>query len=952
MSVILLLALIPYPGIKADSRVTAAVGSAEGTGAAGREADGLLSYAKYLAEHENAGAPRDSIVLDMEGGPAVSGGQPEISENYEGCEGRSVLLKEDQDITWRFQVEQEGLYALQFYYYPAPGTGGSIERRVLLDGAVPFQEADSLSLDRIWRNQDGEIRYDVQGNQILIPQEEAPAWRKQYAEDPSGYAGAPLRFYLSAGEHTLTLAGVQEPLLLRSLTFCPASQTDAAPYSEILAAYEKEGVQAVSGEVEITLQGEAADAKSLRMLDPQTDKTSPTVTPYDPARIRYNTIGGGQWANAGQWIEWRFYAPESGRYALAAHFKQSYKTDSASVREIRIDGELPFEEAKNWMFPYDGAWQCAYFADAGGKPYEFFLEEGWHTVNLRVGLGRYGDILSDANGLLTRLNTIYREIIVITGASPDTFRDYRLDRVIPETLDGMKTLSRELRDFEKRLLQEDSSATNIPEIKKIYDFLDRMSGDSETVAKLLSSYKDALAAFGTWINGRLGHSLEIDWLRFSSAQAALPKGEAGFFARSVHYIRQFLSSFFMDYSTIGQTELASEKSVVVWLTTGRDQAQLLRQCAQSGFTPETGIAADIQLVSSGALLPAILADKGPDVVLGVTQDTPVNLALRNALLDLSRLEHIDEAMEAFYPAALVPFRFNGGLYALPETQTFPMLFYRKDILKQLEIPVSDLDRWDTLLGSVLPRLQKDSLSFGMAHSFNHYLTFNFQQGGALYAQDNRVSALSDSAAIDSMELYTMLYTQYKLDVVYDFANRFRTGEIPVAVADYTQYNQLTMFAPEIKGLWGMLPVPGVLQEDGTVNRAAAGTVTGAVILANSKMPEEAWRFLRWWVSAETQTQFGQGLESIVGAASRYNTANREAMKNIQWDTDMKDSILRQAEQLEGLPEVPGGYITSRLFDFAFRSVVYNNASVRETMVETAFDIDRELANKRREYALN
>lgn len=144
-------------------------------------------------------------------------------------------------------------------------------------------------------------------------------------------------------------------------------------------------------------------------------------------------------------------------------------------------------------------------------------------------------------------------------------------------------------------------------------------------------------------------------------------------------------------------------------------------------------------MSSGALLPAILADKGPDVVLGVTQDTPVNLALRNALLDLSRLEHIDEAMEAFYPAALVPFRFNGGLYALPETQTFPMLFYRKDILKQLEIPVSDLDRWDTLLGSVLPRLQKDSLSFGMAHSFNHYLTFNFQQGGSLYAQDNRVS---------------------------------------------------------------------------------------------------------------------------------------------------------------------------------------------------------------------
>lgn len=142
------------------------------------------------------------------------------------------------------------------------------------------------------------------------------------------------------------MAGVQEPLLLRSLTFCPAAQTDAAPYSEVLAAYEKEGVQAVSGRWRSPSRGKRRMPKSLRMLDPQTDKTSPTVTPYDPARIRYNTIGGGQWANAGQWIEWRFYAPESGRYALAAHFKQSYKTDSASVREIRIDGERPLRKQK------------------------------------------------------------------------------------------------------------------------------------------------------------------------------------------------------------------------------------------------------------------------------------------------------------------------------------------------------------------------------------------------------------------------------------------------------------------------------------------------------------------------------------------------------------------------------------------------------------------------------
>lgn len=950
---ILLAALMPYQWASADSRISAAV-SMDIPNIAVEERSGsiLLPYADYLEKYKESGAPDTSILLDMELNPTVSEGEPNVLENYEGRSGPSVSLTEKEDITWRFKVEQEGFYLLKFDYYPAPGTGGAIERRLLLDGAVPFQEADVLSLDRIWKNQEGSIQYDIQGNQIMIPQVEAPAWREQYAEDPAGFAGAPLRFYLPAGEHTLTLAGIHEPLILRSLSFCPLSESDSEPYSQISSAYDRHGFKRVSSETVITLQGENADAKSSQTLAPLSDMTSPTVTPYDCAKIRYNMIGGSRWTNVGQWIEWRFYAPESGKYALSAHFKQSSKTDSASVREIRIDGGIPFEEAKNWMFPYDSSWQSAFFSDKEGTPYEFYLEKGWHTISLRVALGQYNDILSEAKELLTQLNEIYREIIVITGVSPDTLRDYRLDKMIPDTLKKMSGLSSQLKEFETELQKKDASATNIPEIKKIYDFLDRMTKDSETVSTLLVSYKDSLAAFGTWINSRLGNPLELDWLRLSSAETALPRGEAGFFQRLVHYVRQFVASFFMDYSTIGETGEKAEKSIVVWLTTGRDQAQLLRQCALSTFTPKTGITTDVQLVSPDALLPAILAKKGPDVVLGVAQDMPVNLALRNALLDLTGFEDIEVIKEWFYPSALMPFQFNAGLYALPETQTFPMLFYRKDILNQMGISLSELDRWDTLLGSVQPKLQKNSLSFGMAHSFTNYLAINYQHSGALYDEENRVSRLSDSCAIDSMEWYSKLYTQYKLPVVFDFANRFRTGEIPVAVADYTQYNTLVMFAPEIKGLWGMLPIPGTLQEDGTVNRAAANSVTGAAILATSNAPQEAWQFLSWWVSQETQTQFGHGLESIIGAAARYNTANRASMKDIQWDAEMKHSIIQQAEQLQGIPEIPGGYITTRLFDFAFRKIVYDGENVRKTLEDTVFDIDHELANKRKEYDLD
>ena len=36
---------------------------------------------------------------------------------------------------------------------------------------------------------------------------------------------------------------------------------------------------------------------------------------------------------------------------------------------------------------------------------------------------------------------------------------------------------------------------------------------------------------------------------------------------------------------------------------------------------------------------------------------------------------------------LEPFKYGDSLYALPETQNFQMMFYRKDILKELGIEI-------------------------------------------------------------------------------------------------------------------------------------------------------------------------------------------------------------------------------------------------------------------------
>ena len=333
------------------------------------------------------------------------------------------------------------------------------------------------------------------------------------------------------------------------------------------------------------------------------------------------------------------------------------------------------------------------------------------------------------------------------------------------------------------------------------------------------------------------------------------------------------------------------------------------------------------------------------------QADPLNLALRGAVYDLNNFDDIDNFKSAFYAETLIPFEFNGGLYALPETLTFPMLFYRSDILRELDIHISELENWSILLGTVLPKLQKNSLEFGVMPTIQNYLTFCYQQGGDMYSVSGTESALGSSAAIESMKLFCMLYSQYGVPVSYDFANRFRTGEMPLAVADFTAYNTLAIFAPEIDGLWGMVPVPGTADKDGKTNFTTVSTVTASAIMNGSKDPNAAWSFMKWWLSAETQNSFGKNLESVVGASARYNTANREALYNVKWDSDVKKAIIEQSKHIKSYREVPGGYFTARLFNFAYRKIVYDDGDVRENMNDTVADINRELSNKRKEYGL-
>lgn len=912
--------------------------------------ESIISYSDYREKYSSRSFPKDEIVLsaDTVSLPKESDGTKIVSD-WEGNDGKSVFQAENDSIFWEFFCKTEGYYILEFEYYTVEGNEDSLKRSISIDGIFPFREARSLHLSRLWKNSEEEIRYDTQGNQIMIEQCEIPSWTKQYAYDPAGLADGPFCFYLTEGKHTLTLSADAEPAVFKALRFKSVLETTTLDYDDLSKNYGK--YSDVSADAQIKLQAENADLKSDRTLYPLADKTSPTVEPYSYSKIVYNTIGSNQWTNPGQWLEWNFEVKESGLYVITAHYKQALKENRASVRELRIDGKIPFSEAENWLFSYDGAWQTCRFGKNDKKPYKIYLDKGMHTIRLTVGNGEYREIISMAKKYLEELNSIYRSVVSVSGTNPDQNRDYHFEQMIPETIKQMKQICADLKAMEKKVREIDDSGKTIPDIKRIYDQLDLMVEDTDTIAARLAAFKNNIASYGVWINKQAGHPLELDWIKLSSANSGIEKGEAGFFGLAAHYIKQFISSFVTDYAAIGQTETKAEKSIKVWMTTNRDQAQILRNLILADFTPKYNIGVELQLVASTALMPSVLAKKAPDVSLGMLQADPLNLALRGAIYDLNSFDDIDEFKLNFYEETVKPFEFDGGLYALPETITFPVLFYRSDILKDLDINLDELETWDMLLGTVLPKFQKNSLEFGVMPTIQNYLTFCYQQGGDMYSEDGDKSALDSAEAIDGMKLFCMLYSQYGVPVSFDFANRFRTGEMPIAITDFTAYNTLAIFAPEIDGLWGMVPVPGIVGEDGEIICTATSTVTASAIMKGSKEPAAAWEFMKWWLSSDTQDSFGKNLESVVGSSARYNTANKDAFYNIKWDSDVKKAIIYQSKNLKAYREVPGGYFTARLFNFAYRKIVYEDGDVRENMNDAVADINRELSNKRKEFGL-
>ncbi|MBQ4074080.1 MAG: extracellular solute-binding protein [Clostridia bacterium] len=911
------------------------------------------TYEAYQKAHEGVANGKEAIAVDV----AVFEGDGRLEAD---ASGKPQVYTADGDYTtWKVNVPEDGLYAVNLEYLTVESRGVDIERALYINGQLPFANAEKLRFTRLWIDA-GEVRKDNQGNEIRPSQKERFDYQTAYCRDDMGYETEPYLFYFAQGENTLSLKAVNEPMIIRALSLTP--MTGYRTYQAYLDAQPKVEMTETARKLNLVIEGEDAQVRSSPSLYARYDHASPSTVPYDVYHTILNYIGGDPWNTAGQWIEWSFDVPEDGYYNISVKARQTYSRGGLSCRTIYLDGEVPFDALSSVAFSYDTNWKLYTLSDDAGTPYQFYLDKGTHTIRAEVTLGEMGEILKSMESSIYRLNQIYRKILVLTGVTPDRFRDYKLEKVYPEVIQAMDLESKRLYklvDDTVALTGQKNDRVAVAQTLAVQ--LEQFVEHNERITQSFSNFKDNITSLGTAMQNMAESKLDIDQIFITGVDAKAEIPNDNIFTSLFHEIRACVASYKVDYNALGDIyDEDAEDVIEVWIVTGRDQSTVLKTMVDDSFTPKTNIKVNVKLVAADAILTAVVAGIGPDVVLSVDGWFAVNYAMRNAVEDLTQFEDYETVVKPFYNSALETLTYDNGehkgVYGLPETQIFSVLFYREDVMEDLGLEVPQT--WDDLI-ACLPTIQGNNMSVGVPFpdisnvDMSGFNSLIYQNGGAIYADNKQRTVIDSEEGVAAFELYTSLYNDYGLPTVFDFVSRFRSGEMPLGVGQYSLYNTLTVSAPEIRGLWDFTLYPGTLKADGTIDRSvhSSGVCTMMIATDNETVKQNAWEFMKWWVSEESQVRFGREMESVLGSSARYATANTEALQQLAWSSDQLKVLNEQQAWSRGFPEIAGGYSTTRHMTNAIRKVINDKDDPRETLLTYTRTINEEIEIKRREFGL-
>lgn len=912
-------------------------------------------YLSVLESYHQAGyAPPDGLQRINVGIDELNfnGAQPEF-QNFGSV--KTILWDENiKSIECEINITKAGLYTFGFIYCSDTASSADIVRGIKVDGKYQYEECETLILPRRWENTH-EVMVNSAGDEVAPIMTQSTAIQEEPLFDGEGRYSEPLQIYLSVGSHSFSFEHVSMSAYLAGF-FLDVYEAPKS-YKEVSSSYSEK----IDGVSEGRIEAEDSILYTNNSVLNMGCDGDPLCSPISRGKTVMNIVGGTNGQESGSKVTYKFNVENSGYYKIALRVLQNYRDGLPSYRMIEIDGKVPFQELKEYSFYNEDYWRTEVLSDENGEPYLFYFEKGEHTIgftNVQSGFYKITQILnSDAR----TLSDLLLQIRSITGTEPDYNYDYKLNEKIPEledTFNKLKDNMNLMMDMINSMSKQRTAKYN--ELKNMKNQIIAIQKNYFKLPRKLNDLDTIVSQYSLWMLQFTDLALKIDYMELHSPQDVVESKRSNFIQNLYSTIVNFAVSFVKDYNNISystETEKAT-KAIDVWISRGTDWATLTKRLIDDSFTSSTGIAVKLNVLTAGqlnagsvnTLMLSIASGIAPDVCMGVSTASVGEFAMRDVLTDISVLEGYDELEKTVYEELMIPHRYNGGIYGFPETMNFWIMIYRKDILSDLKVALPDT--WEELYRGALPILLQNNMEFylPLSSGWELYPTLLYQHGGELYNKNLTECALNTPEAYEAFEELCNMVKKYGFNTSANFFNRFRSGEMPIGIADMTTYMQILTAAPELSGRWDISLIPGCEKEDGTIDRTFMSAAdTSLMLIKNSnKRTDEAWQFIKWWTSQDTQSTFGNLIEAKLGSSARWNSANTNAFFNMSWDKEHSEVIRQAYKFINCVPVVMGGYYTSRFINNAYnQAAISKTVDVREALEKASEEINKELARKQK-----
>lgn len=310
--------------------------------------------------------------------------------------------------------------------------------------------------------------------------------------------------------------------------------------------------------------------------------------------------------------------------------------------------------------------------------------------------------------------------------------------------------------------------------------------------------------------------------------------------------------------------------------------------------------------------------------------------------------------KTLHPQRLSVFTWKDRIYALPQSLSAMMLYYRKDMFKEFDILPEDLKTWTDFERIGLELAAKGQRFMALDPSFFEVILrqrgsdlFN-EKGDFLPDFDLAVETLAWIQSLSKREIALLPDRGTIFDPVF-FSGDVESGEILcVPGADWYGLDLIQQFTPHMKGQWGFMPLPA-WEKDGKLGpRTSTFAGQGLLIYKGSKQTEKCWDFMKFVIENKEANakRFLDGNSFPAYLPAFKDKRILEPHDFFQGKTPMGQLLVQLSKQIPSVqphPRRPNAVFTIR--ENTFANVLYEINTPREGLLELKQLIEKSMDRK-------